>query len=75
MVKRLTLGFCSGHDLTVRVFEPHVGLWAHSAEPAWDSLFPSLSVPPLLDLSQNKSIDLKKAIKETQQKWRTRICL
>ena len=41
-VKRLTLDFGSGHDLTVPEFKPHVGLNADSAEPAWDSL--SLSV-------------------------------
>ena len=63
-VKRPTLDFGSGHDLTVRGFEPHVGLSPDSAEPAWGSLFPSLSLslsaPPLLSrflalsLSQNK---------------------
>ena len=30
---------------------PHVGLCADSTEPAWNSLFPSLSAPPLLALS------------------------
>ena len=44
-VKRLTLGFSIGHDLMVREFEPHIGLHADSAEPAWDSLSPSLSAP------------------------------
>ena len=39
-VKRLTLGFCSGHDLTVYEIKPHVGL--HAMEPAADSL----SSPP-----------------------------
>ena len=40
----------SGHNLTVGEFKPHVGLCADSAEPAWDSLPPSLSLsaPPLL---------------------------
>ena len=33
-VKRLNLGFCSGHDLTVREFEPHLGLSTDSVEPA-----------------------------------------
>ena len=37
-VKRLTLGFGSGHDLTVREFEPH-----DSVEPDWDSLSLPLS--------------------------------
>ena len=52
----LTLGFGSGHDLTVHGIKPRVGLRADNAEPAWDSLFPALSVPPLLvfSLSQLK---------------------
>ena len=43
----------SGHDLTVREFEPHVGLCADSSEPgpASDSVSPSLSAPPPLTLS------------------------
>ena len=44
-VKRPTSDFGSGRDLTVR---ESVGLCADSAEPAWDSLSPSLSVPSLL---------------------------
>ena len=60
--QRPTLDFGSGHDLTVLEFEPHVGLRADSVEPAWDSLSPSPSAPPLLacsislflSLSQNK---------------------
>ena len=47
----------SGHDLRVLGVKPHVGLCADSLEPAWDSLSPSLSAPPLLmllSLSQNK---------------------
>ena len=50
-IERLTLGFSSGHDLTVCEFEPHVGLHPGSAELAWDSLSPSLSAPPPLSLS------------------------
>ena len=57
-VKCPTLGFGSGHDLTVCGFEPRVGLCAGITEPAWDSLSPSLSAPPPLELSfslsQNK---------------------
>ena len=57
-VKRLTLDFCSGHDLTVREFKPLNVLCADSLEPAWDSLSLSLSLPlPCLlslSLSQNK---------------------
>ena len=33
----------------------HVGLWADSVEPAWDSLSPSLLAPPLLTLSSLKN--------------------
>ena len=44
-VKRPTLGVGSGHDLTVREFESLVRLCADSAEPAWDSLSPSVSAP------------------------------
>ena len=44
-VKRPTLHLGSGHDLTVREFEPPVGLCVDSVEPAWDSLSPSLSAP------------------------------
>ena len=47
-VKRLILGFSSGRDLTVREFEPRIGLSADGVEAAWDSLsFPlSLSLHP-----------------------------
>ena len=48
-VEHLTLGFGSGRDLTVCEFEPHLGLRADGAEPAWDSVSPSLS--PSLSLS------------------------
>ena len=53
LVERLIPDFSSGHDLTVPEFEPRIGLWADSTEPAWDSLSPSLSLsaPPLLALS------------------------
>ena len=43
-MKRPALDFGSGLDLTVREFEPHVGLCADDVEPAWDSLSPSLSL-------------------------------
>ena len=33
-VKRLTLDFGSGHDLTVYEFEPRIGLRVDSMEPA-----------------------------------------
>ena len=61
-VKSLTQDLGSGHDLTIREFEPHVWLCTGSAEPAWDSLSLSLSLPlpapPLLTLS-SLSLSLK----------------
>ena len=56
-VKCPTLDFGSGHDLTVREFESHVRLWADSAEPAWDSLSPSLAAPPVLSLALSLKIN------------------
>ena len=44
-VKCSTLDFGLGHDLMVPEFRPGIGLCADSAEPAWDSVFPSLSAP------------------------------
>ena len=49
-VERPTLDFDSVHNLMVREIEPCVELWADSVEPAWDSLSPSLTAPPLLAL-------------------------
>ena len=64
LVKHPTLNFGSGHDLMVHEFEPCVGLCDGNAEPAWDSLSPSLSAPPLLSfslsLSQNQQTLFKK---------------
>ena len=57
-VERLTLDFGSGHDLIVREIEPHIRFHADGAEPAWDSLSPSLSAPPLLALSVSLSLCL-----------------
>ena len=48
------LSFSSGHDLTVRQFEPRIGLHAGSAETAWDSLSPCPSLPHALSLKINK---------------------
>ena len=39
-VKRLTLDFSSGHDLTVCEFEHHVRFHADITEPSWDPLSP-----------------------------------
>ena len=49
-VKHPTLDLGSGLDLTVHEFEPHVRLCTENAEPAWDSLSPSLSAS--LSISQ-----------------------
>ena len=65
-LKPRTLDFSSGHDFTVHEFEPHIGLCADSAQPAWDSLslFLSLSLPfpHSCSLSKIKEINLKKII-------------
>ena len=51
-----TLDFGSGHGFMVHGSEPHTGLHTGSAEPAGDSLSPSLSAPPLLSLSLSLSL-------------------
>ena len=38
-VGHLSLGFSSGHDLLVCGFEPRLGFWADSSEPAWALVF------------------------------------
>ena len=48
LVELLTLDFSLGHDLMAHEFEPCIGICAGRAKPAWDSLSPSLSAPPLL---------------------------
>ena len=58
LVKCLILDFSSGHDLTVYEMEPRIRLCADSAEPAWDSLPPSLSAPPLLTCACMRSLAL-----------------
>ena len=57
--EHLTLDFDSGHDLTVRGIELHVGLCADGAEPAWDPLSLSLSAPPY-SLAHMFSLSLSK---------------
>ena len=53
--ERLTLGFGSGHDLTVREFESRVGLWAGGMEPPGILSFLLSASPQLLhSLSQHK---------------------
>ena len=57
LVKHLTLGFSSGHDLTVHEMEPHVGLWADSTDAAWDFLCSSPhSHMCMCSFSQNKHL-------------------
>ena len=53
--------FGSGHDLTVREFETHVGLCADTLEPgaAKNSVSPSLSAPPLPMLCLSQKYTLK----------------
>ena len=59
--------FGLGHNLTVNEFKPHIRRWADSTEPAWDSLSPFLSAPPLLLLSLSLKINkLKKQGSGTQ---------
>ena len=68
-VKRLTLDFGSGHDLTVRGFKPRIGLCVESEDPARDALSPSFSAHPLLSLSLSLSknkLTNKKLLKLTQ---------
>ena len=44
-VRHPILDLSSGHDLQVCEFQPCIGLWAYSAELAWDSLSLPLSLP------------------------------
>ena len=60
LVKRLTLDFSSGHDLTVHGVEPCIRLCTDCVEPAWDSLSLFLPGPyPLLMSSLPLSLSLK----------------
>ena len=65
--KHPTLDFGSGHDLTVREFEPRVGLCADSSETAWDSFSLPLS-PPLPCSLFFKIINKLKKKKDESQK-------
>ena len=44
LVKWAILDFGSGHDFTVHGIKPQVGLCDDSTQPAWDSLYPFLSL-------------------------------
>ena len=56
-VKRPTLDFCSGHDLTIMESSPTLGS-VLGVGLAWDSL--SLSAPPLITLSLSKLTNKQK---------------
>ena len=58
LVEHPTLGFGSGHDLTVCGMEPLVGLCDDSMGPAQDSLSPSLSLPLPHSLSLKNKLTL-----------------
>ena len=51
LVKRLTLDFGSGHDLTVHEFEPRARLCANGVEAAWDCLCHSCTFSVSVSLS------------------------
>ena len=51
LVKPPTLDFSSGYDLIGHDLPDLTSGSVCNVEPAWDSLFPSLSAPPLLTLS------------------------
>ena len=60
LVKCPTFDFSLGHALTVHEFEHRIGLYADSAEPAWDSVSLPLSLPFPHVLSFSLKINLKK---------------
>ena len=60
-VEHPTLDLSSGHDLTVREFEPHVGLCAGGVEPAWDFVSPSFCPYPACACALSLKINKLKA--------------
>ena len=50
LIKHWSLDFGSGHDLTVCEVKLSIGLCTDSMEPTWDSLSPSFSLSPPLQL-------------------------
>ena len=68
LVKHPTLDFDSGHDLTPREIDPHVGLHADSVESAWDSLSLCLSPACAHALSLSYSLKINKTVKTTQKR-------
>ena len=73
-VNHPTLDFGSGHDLMVHEIEPHIGICAVGGEPAWDSLFPSLSLslPNLHTHMHMPSLSLSLKINKLKKKKRLR---
>ena len=69
-VKRLTLDFGSGHNLTGHGIEPRVSC-TDSTEPAWGSLSPRLSAPfpHVLSLKINKYIFFTKLKKKNLHRF------
>ena len=57
MVKHPTLGFGSGHDLTVHELEPSLGLCTDSMEAAWDSVSLPLCPSPAHTVSVSFKIN------------------
>ena len=66
-VKYLPLGFGSDHDLKVMGLSPTLGSALTTAEPAWNSLSPSPSAPPLFTLSLSPKISKKLKEKERRK--------
>ena len=56
-------------------FEPHIRLCAGSMEPAWDSLPPSLSAPPLLVLPLSLPKNKFKKVKNAKSEKKRRLML
>ena len=72
MAKQLTLDLGSSHDLMVPGTEPHVRLCTDSAEPAWDSVSPSLSAP--LTPQKKKIIIISKLRKKKTPRQSPAMC-
>ena len=66
-VKHPTLGFSSSRDLAVCEMDPHVGFCAENVEPAWHSLYSSLSAPHLLTLSVSQINKLEEEEEEEEE--------
>ena len=60
LVKHPSLDLCPGHDLTVHEFKPRIRLCTNGAEPAWNSVSPSLCPSPACALSLSLSLKINK---------------